>query len=84
MTSFMTAPPKSKDDKDCEWVHSKIDQQAAIKQFIIFKAILDAKFTNYRSSETMKSLLIKAGFPEENIEFSYDEAHVFPTVVARR
>ncbi|WP_131782389.1 class I SAM-dependent methyltransferase [Legionella gresilensis] len=78
VASFLTYPPTL--TKNCEWDLSKVNQSDLLTQKIIFADIIEAKFQCYRSSEQTKEQLITAGF--KNAEFIYDEAKMFPTVVA--
>ncbi len=78
VTSFLTPPPNLTDDY--EWDMVQIDPEALNLQKIIFVDILEAKWQCFRSSEQVKSQLQQAGF--SNIEFIYDSAKLFPTVVA--
>lgn len=65
-----------------EWKLDKVDIQDVLLQKIIFVDILDCKWQVFRAEETIKSQLRMAGFDE--IEIIYDNAHIFPTVVARK
>lgn len=78
VTSFLTYPPTL--TKHCEWNLSKINQHDLLLQKIIFVDIIEAKWQCYRSSEQTNDQLKSAGF--KNIQFIYDEAKLFPTVVA--
>ena len=80
VTSFMTPPPDTA--KDCEWIMSEINQDALRKQKIIFSDILDVKFQCFRTSQQTRMQLEEAGF--KKIEFIYDAAHLFPTVIASK
>jgi len=80
VTSFMTPPPIL--TTNSEWLVSKINQEALRIQSIIFKDILDVKFQCFRSSDTTREQLQEAGF--KNIDFIYDTAHLFPTVIASK
>lgn len=51
-----------------------------LKQKIIFADVIQAKFQCYHSSEQTKKQLETAGFTD--IQFIYDKAKIFPTVVA--
>lgn len=80
VTSFLTSPsdltPNSERDT------SNINQEDMLQEKIIFADILESKWRCFRSSSTTLSQLEAAGF--EDIEFIYDEARIFPTVVARK
>lgn len=78
VTSFLTYPPTL--TNHCEWDLSKINQNDLLLQKIIFADIIEAKWQCYRSSEQTYIQLKSAGFIE--IQFIYDEAKMFPTVVA--
>jgi SAM-dependent methyltransferase len=80
VTSFLSFPPLAPDQ--CEWELSKIDKEAALLQRIIFSDLLGAKWQCYRSSHMTEQQLKAAGFKE--IEFIYDEAKIFPTVIAEK
>lgn len=49
---------------------------------IVFSDILECKWQIFRSEELVRAQLLEAGFTE--IKFFYDEAHIFPTIVAKR
>ncbi|KAG6558738.1 hypothetical protein RHOW815_001272 [Candidatus Rhabdochlamydia sp. W815] len=74
ITSFLIPPPK--------WNADRINPEHALLQRAIFSDILEAKWQIFRSEELVKSQLLDAGFDE--IEIIYDQAHIFPTVIARR
>lgn len=78
VTSFLTYPPTLTDQ--CEWDMSKITQNDLLLQKIIFVDIIEAKWQCYRSSEQTHAQLKSAGFVD--IQFMYDNAKMFPTVVA--
>lgn len=80
VTSFLTHPPTL--TTHCEWDMSKLNQEDLLLQKIIFVDIIAAKWQGYRSSEQTYNQLKTAGF--EDIEFIYDEARIFPTVVAMK
>ncbi|HAZ7573691.1 class I SAM-dependent methyltransferase [Legionella sp. PATHC032] len=80
VTSFLTYPPNL--SSQCEWILNKISPEDLLLQRIIFSDILNAKFQCYRSSQQTQKQLELAGF--RNIHFLYDEAHLFPTVVAEK
>jgi hypothetical protein len=44
--------------------------------------VLDAKWQVFRAEEIVRAQLEEAGFLE--VEFLYDKAHIFPTVVAKK
>ena len=78
VTSFVTPPPQL--TSHCEWKLDQLDPQQLAKQKAIFADTLHAKWQCFRSSETTHHQLQQAGF--SNIEFFYDNAHLFPTVTA--
>ncbi|STX81592.1 Exported protein [Legionella busanensis] len=78
VTSFLTYPPNL--TTKCEWELSEINQGDLLTQKIIFVDIIEAKFQCYCSSEETDEQLRTAGF--KNIEFIYDKAKMFPTVIA--
>lgn len=78
VTSFLTLPPGATDQ--CEWNFSCINQDDLLLQKIIFVDILEAKWQCFRSTEQTRNQLIAAGFSE--VEFSFDTAKMFPTVIA--
>ncbi|MGQ3889102.1 hypothetical protein ACQUW5_08740 [Legionella sp. CNM-1927-20] len=78
VASFLTYPHIL--TNHCEWELSKINQNDLLIQKIIFADIIEAKFQCYRSSEQTNEQLKAAGF--KNIQFIYDDAKIFPTVVA--
>jgi uncharacterized protein involved in tolerance to divalent cations/SAM-dependent methyltransferase len=78
VTSFLTPPPTVSDS--CEWDMAAISQADLLKQKIIFVDILEAKWQCFRTSAQTQSQLESVGF--ERIEFIYDKAKLFPTVVA--
>lgn len=79
ITSFLTKPPGH---LDTEWNLSSINSDHMKKQKLIFSDILGVSWQSFRSSEETKALLEKAGF--KNINFIYDNCHIFPTVVAQK
>lgn len=78
VTSFLTYPPHL--TNQCEWDLSKISQEDLLLQKTIFADIIDAKWQCFRSSAQTKTQLEAVGF--KNIQFIYDTAKIFPTVVA--
>lgn len=78
VTSFLTAPPTL--TEQCEWDMSKVNQSDLLLQKTIFVDIIEAKWQCYRSSEKTKQLLESVGY--RDIQFIYDDAKIFPTVVA--
>lgn len=80
VTSFVTCPPNPDNPSQCQWDFSQINKENLLLQKIIFSDILNAKWQCFRSENETKEQLKKAGF--KNIEFIYDRAKIFPTVVA--
>ena len=80
MTAFLTPPPIP--GQKTEWETDKVNPQDALLQKIIFADILDSYWQAYRTEETVKKQLQKAGFSK--IEVFYDQAHMFPTIVATK
>ncbi|MDX1900410.1 MAG: class I SAM-dependent methyltransferase [Gammaproteobacteria bacterium] len=78
VTSFLTYPPTLTDQ--CEWDMSKVNQKDLLLQKTIFVDIIDSKWQCFRSTEQTKIQLETVGF--RGIQFIYDEAKIFPTVVA--
>lgn len=78
VTSFLTPPPTLSENS--EWDMTKINQQDLLLQKTLFVDILGAKWQCYRTSEQTKIQLESVGF--NDIQFIYDEAKIFPTVVA--
>lgn len=80
VTSFLTPPPLP--GMACEWKLDQVNSQDALLQKIILSDIISGKWQVYRSEEKVKSQLAQAGFKE--ITIIYDDAHVFPTVIAKK
>lgn len=78
VTSFLTYPPML--TEDCEWALEKLNQKDLLLQKIIFTDLIEARCQCYSSSEETLAQLKSAGF--EDIQLIYDEAKIFPTVVA--
>jgi ubiquinone/menaquinone biosynthesis C-methylase UbiE len=64
------------------WDYSKIDQNALSLQQIVFKEIIGVKWQALRSVALTEYLLYQVGF--KHIEVFYDQAKMFPTVVAHK
>ena len=58
-----------------------VNSEHALLQKIVFADVLECKWQIFRSEELVRSQLLDAGFTE--IEVFYDEAHIFPTVIAK-
>lgn len=80
VTSFLTPPPIS--GGKTEWKLDQVNPQDALLQKILFVDILAAKWQVFRCEETVKAQLKEAGF--SNIEIFYDNAHIFPTIIANK
>ncbi len=80
ITSFLTPPPIP--GTQTQWDLKAVNSEDALLQKIIISDILAGKWQAYRSEELVKSQLQEAGFTE--IEIYYDQAHIFPTVVAKK
>lgn len=78
VTSFLTFPPLP--GVATEWKPEQVNREDALLQKIILADILEAKWQIYQTSDTVRAQLKQAGFGE--IEILYDQAHIFPTVVA--
>src|SRR3990167_1577482 len=78
VASFLTYPPTL--TNQCEWNMSAINQADLLLQKIIFVDIIGAKWQCFRSSEQTRTQLASVGY--HAIQFIYDEAKMFPTVVA--
>ena len=82
VTSTLTPPPGDSEGLESEWDMSRIDPEALRRQRIVFGDILEAKFQAFRSTAATRAQLEQAGF--ESVEFRWDEARIFPTVLARK
>lgn len=80
ITSFLTPPPTL--SPASPWKMENINLTALQLQKAIFLDILNAKWSAYRTEDLTKQQLEHAGFKE--IKFIYDDAHLFPTVVAKK
>ncbi|HVY53222.1 MAG TPA: class I SAM-dependent methyltransferase [Gammaproteobacteria bacterium] len=80
VTSFLTPPPQL--TTDCEWNMGAINQQDLLLQKIIFVDIIEAKWQCFHSSQFMQKHLEAIGF--NSIQFIYDKAKLFPTVIATK
>jgi len=78
--SFLTPPPIP--GFITEWGLQNVNKEHALFQKIVFADILASKWQTYRSEALMRSQLQEAGF--EEIEVVYDNAHIFPTVIAKK
>ncbi len=80
ITSMLTPPPPLTDR--CEWEMSQINPKDAFKQKVIFGDVLESSWQYYRSTETTVEQLESVGFTD--IQVIYDQAHIFPTFVAKK
>jgi SAM-dependent methyltransferase len=78
ITSFLTPPPGLQ--IKTEWNLDKVHLPDAQLQKLLFVDILEGKWQFFRSAEQSTQQLKNAGFID--IEIIYDEAHIFPTIVA--
>ena len=69
---------------DNEEARSKIDKDHLALQKDIFLTILQATWSNFRTSEQTIDQLIEAGFKEEDIEIHWDDAKMFYTFSATK
>ncbi len=77
---FLTYPPD--ESEKSEWQLAKISSEDLLREKVLYKAILDVQWRNFRTSDEFENELKKAGFSE--VIFHYDTLHVFPTVVAKK
>lgn len=80
VTSIFTPPPVLSNKSS--WMMEKINLKNLLKQKMLFSDVLQAKFQTYRTEEETRLQLEEVGF--EGVYFIYDEAHMMPTVVARK
>jgi SAM-dependent methyltransferase len=80
VTSFLTPPPTI--DPTSEWNMTAIDPKALRLQRLIFVDIVAATFQCYRNSSVTNTQLREAGFWACDV--IWDQARMFPTVVARK
>ncbi|NEP89554.1 MAG: class I SAM-dependent methyltransferase [Okeania sp. SIO2C2] len=80
VTSFITPSPGL--DPNSEWDMNQLNLDDMLLTKILFDDILNVKFTAFRSSSTTKLQLQTVGFDE--IELIWDNARIYPTVVARK
>jgi SAM-dependent methyltransferase len=77
VTSFLTYPPF---DEKTEQNLSAVNQDHLWLQRILFADVVGTGWQCYRTSDQTRAQLCAVGF--EKIEITYDQAHIFPTVVA--
>lgn len=80
VTSFLTPPPLVNDSG--EWLMDQINLQDLAFQKVLFTDVLHVKWQCFRSSKKTQSQLQSVGF--RDISFRYDQAHMFPTVIAMK
>lgn len=80
VTSFLTYPPMLAEK--CEWDMDQINKADLLLQKVLFKDIARSAFTRYASSEQTLQDLRAIGF--RDIQIIYDQARMFPTVVATK
>ena len=78
VTSFLTHTPVS--GGECEWLMDKLNPADALLQRIIFSDVIGTKWQCYCSTAETKAQLESVGF--RDVHFIYDQARIFPTVVA--
>lgn len=78
VTSFATPPPSLTDK--CEWDMQQINMEDAALQRTLLVDIIQGKWQCFRSTEETRGQLTAAGFTD--MRFIYDNARMFPTVVA--
>lgn len=82
VTSFVTTPPSNMKEETSIWDFSKINSDNLLLQKIIFSDIIKARWQCFRTVEQTESLLLAAKFSK--IKFIYDNARMFPTVIATK
>jgi SAM-dependent methyltransferase len=78
VTSYLTCPPNI--TTESEWDITMVHKDDMLLQRIIFSDVINAKWQCYRSTDQTKSQLEYVGFSRFYI--NYDEARMFPTIVA--
>lgn len=78
ITSFLTPPPTL--HKDSPW--KNLDPSDARKQKAIFTDIIGVSWQAFRTEETTRAQLKKAGF--HTLDVIYDTQGIFPTIVAQK
>lgn len=68
--------------KQSEWDFSKIDKRNLEISSLLFKTVLEATWSNFRTSEKTCAQLAEAGF--EKIEIFWDSQKMFPTFCAQK
>lgn len=80
ISAYITPPPS--EDSECEWDFSNINAAYLRKQNVVFFDVLNLANFYCRKTVETRRMLSQAGF--ENIEFHYDKARMFPSLVARK
>lgn len=78
--SALTPPPQA--TEQCEWDFSRIDKSNLEVSATLFRAVLQATWSNFRTSEKTCVQLAEAGF--EKIEIYWDSRKMFPTFCAQK
>ena len=78
--SALTPPPMM--TTNCEWDMEQINKEDLATAGALMKTILQATWSNFRSSEKTCEQLREAGF--ENIEIVWDKQKMFPTFSAQK
>ena len=78
VTSYIGYPPAS--DEESEWDFDNINQEDLRRSLTIFASVLGAIWRNFTTKDQMIAMLESIGF--KDIEIKYDNARIFPTVVA--
>jgi SAM-dependent methyltransferase len=76
--SYLTCPPSV--THTCEWDITKVHRDDLLLQKIIFSDVINARWQCYRSTDQTQSQLEYVGFSRFYI--MYDDARIFPTMVA--
>lgn len=79
VTSALTPPPSH---PNCEWKMNNIDQGALSRQAGIFAQILQARWSNFCTTDEMIARLTEAGLID--IEVIADSRNMFPTFVGHK
>ncbi|MEH2009467.1 class I SAM-dependent methyltransferase [Nostoc sp.] len=80
VTSCITPSPDV--DPNSEWDMNCVDQDGLLKQKILYTDILNFDFRGLKSSTITETQLKSVGFVD--IEITWDDARLFPTLVARK
>lgn len=80
VTSFLTPPPGT--SHRTEWKMEKLSLEDVLIQKIFVTDLLEAPWQSFCTTDQMRFQLIQAGFTD--IEVIYDDAHLMPTVCAKK